>query len=160
MPAVTPNDNDLVARLAAMERRIATLEGRRRADRPAVGLFNGGAQSFTAASGKETVVWGSTVYDTGGIGDVVGDKILVPSSGYYLHVINLPQGTVSAAADLTVDYGVFSSKLWRVSTAFDISVSGIFGHTAGDELVLKLDVGTNTSITGAWWAVHYLRPLR
>lgn len=160
MPSLTPNDNDLVSRIAAMEQRLAAVESRRRADRPAVGLVNSSSQAFTAAAGQETVVFNSLIYDTGGIGDTVNEQITVPSSGYYLHVINLPQATVASNADLTVDYGALSSKQWKVTTAYEVSVSGIFGHTAGDILKLKLDVATNTSITGAWWAVHYLRPLR
>lgn len=104
MPSVTPNDNDLVARLAAMERRLAALETRRSANK--LWVFASGGTGDTFNNGAYTLVnWDSVGANTNqpGIWTGSGPEIVLPYSGTYLFVVTMP--LVDAGA-LTFDVGL------------------------------------------------------
>lgn len=161
MPSVVPNDNDLVARLAAMERRVQALEGRRRADRPACSVAGPGSTSY--GTGVQTLNLVTTTFDTHGMVDLTNDRITVPFSGIWQVVVDIPASysglfrdtyfyvrDIDAATDLKTmlsPLNVTTSVVFYLSLNADQRLSLRFNPTIAA-----------TSINSVNWSLAYERP--
>lgn len=104
MPSVTPNDNDLIGRLAAMERRLSALEARRRSNRIWINASGGTTQTFNNGS-YTPVNWDTVGANTNmpGIWSGTGPEIVLPFSGTYMFLVTMP---LVNSGSITFDVGL------------------------------------------------------
>ena len=159
MPSVNANpDAFLINKINDLESRIRTLETRRTGNFAAFQVLSS-IQSVTG-SVFNTIGLTSTNIDTGGIVDLAGDKVTLPWEGYYNIHLTLPPASPSVSTSTLIYSVTRAADIAGINTTLVASevYSDYIYIQANEELQLRVNPGSNTSVGGFRWTMTFHRP--